>query len=107
MKMTGAEFVAWQAADWGHKDAHWDDFTLLINGVEVYDFDTKKINPEDQITIYGGVVYLGDGKDVSAQTHFKRWKKAQATETIWVELPKECVEAFMTALPGFGAKKVK
>lgn len=105
--MTGAEFVAWQAADWGHKDAHWDDFTLLINGVDVDDYDHKKIKPEDKITIHGGVVFLGEGKEMSAQAHFNRWKKAQTTDTICVEVPKECVQAFMTALPGFGAKALK
>jgi hypothetical protein len=107
MKMTGADFVAWQTADWGCADAYWDEYGMLINDVEADDYDLVEIKPEDEITIHGGVVYLGDGKHVSAQKHFKRWKKAQTTETICVELPKECVEAFMTALPGFGAKVLK
>lgn len=107
MKISGADFVAWQKSDWGHKDAYWDDYTLLINDVEVDDYDTNTINPSDKIEIHEGVVYLGEGKEVSANAHFNRWKKAQTHENVSFSVPKEKVAEFITAADGFGAKVLK
>lgn len=107
MKISGADFVAWQKSDWGHDDAHWDDFELRINGVVVKDYEVNKIDPSAKVEVWGGVVYLGEGKEVSAQTHFKRWKKAQTHENVTFSVPKETVAEFITAAGGFGASVLK
>ena len=98
MKISGADFVAWQNSDWGSKDAHCN-YTLLIKNVVV--------DPEDKIEIHEGVVYLGKGKEISVSKHFKRWKEAQTHETVVFSVPKETVPEFITAAEGFGAKVIK
>lgn len=108
MKMTGAEFMAWQNADWGHADAHWDDFVLMINGIEVDDYD--KIEAADSIEVHDGIVMLGGGRgEMSVEDHFNAWKKAQTTTTttIVVEVAKEREQELRNMLMTFGATIAK
>jgi hypothetical protein len=107
MKISGADFAGWYKSDWGHKDAHWDDFALSINGVEVDDYDIDNICPDDKICIDGGVVYLGDGREMSAQAHFRKWKKSQTHENVVFSVPKENAGKLIAAASEFGALLVK
>lgn len=103
LKINGAEFKAWQAADWGHPEAHWDDYTMLIDSVEVEDYDPETLADTAVIEIYGGVVFVGE-KELSPKTHFNRWKKAQTTVSVVVEIDKDRLEEFKAAVKAIGGK---
>lgn len=105
LKINGAQFKAWQAADWGHPDAHWDDYMMLIDGVEVEDYDTDALADTAVIEIYGGVVFIGS-KEMSPKAHFNRWDKAQTTASVVVEIDKERLEELKAAVKAIGGKVV-
>ncbi len=101
MKMTGAEFKAWQNSDWG--DGYWEEYELSINGDVVQDFDLDKINDTDKIVVNGGIVFMTqeDRDGVSATTHFNRWKKSMTVAFLSVQVAKEDVPALQEVLAQF------
>lgn len=104
LKITGAEYKAWIASDWGHPDAHWDDYQAVVDGVEVDDIDDDTVSDTAVIEIYGGVVLLGNGKDMSAKSHFNRWKKAQTSATVAIEIPKDKLDELKARVAALGGK---
>ncbi len=109
MKMSGAEFKAWQNSDWG--DGYWEEYELSINGSVVEDFDLDKINDTDKIVITGGIVFLTqhDRDGVTASSHFNRWKKSNAVSFLSIQVEKSDVAELQEILAKFaiGRKNFK
>lgn len=102
MKMTGAEFKAWQNSDWG--DGYWEEYELSINGVAVEDFDLLNISDADKIVVTGGIVFesANDRDGRSAQSHFNRWKKSITVKFLSLQVDKDDLPALQEVLAQFG-----
>lgn len=91
--MSGAEYKAWQSSEWG--SAWWEEYEMLINGVVVDDIALDEVKDADKIVINGGVVFAdeNDRAGCSATSHFNRWKKAQTTQFVSVQVSNDDVQA--------------
>ncbi|WP_267122751.1 hypothetical protein [Xanthomonas sacchari] len=100
--MSGAEYKAWQLSDWG--GAWWEEYELSVNGVVVDDVALEDVKDADKIVIQGGVIFTGetDREGRSVAWHFNRWKKAQTTAFVSVEVSKDDVQALQVLLTQFG-----
>lgn len=113
VKTNGAEFkrfyndpAFWFKSRSAEDDSHtwWDDGVITVNGVDAENPD--ECQDTDEIAIHGGVVFgkVFGTKEPSLEGYFKRWKKAQTTCTLVVEVPVEKRDAVIKALAGVGAK---
>jgi len=103
LRMSGAEYKAYMAADWGHPDAHYDDYTVYLDGVEVSDVDDTKVADTALLEFWGGVVYLGN-RDMSLKAHFNRWKRAQTVRYVTVEIPVDKLDELKAAVKALRGK---
>jgi hypothetical protein len=93
-KTTGAEYKAFMAcADpkFWPDGAYYDDADVLVNGAPLGDDDrVEDIDDGAEVRLSGGIVYLDprDHDGPSFETHFKRWRKAQTTTHLVVEVDK-------------------
>jgi hypothetical protein len=105
IKTTGAEF--WR---FYHDDIFWpdgsyhDDSLVRVNGEEVEDYTRDSIPDDAKIEIEAGVVVFEDGDEVSLESHFKKWRKAQNTASIVVECPKDKLDAVKAAIKASGGR---
>lgn len=97
IKMTGASFKAWYNDDWG-KDGNGDDpyieeELIIVDGIEYRDsVELSKVSDDSQVTLDGGVITFGFGSDhesVKAESHYRKWLKAQNTITLLVEVSRD------------------
>ncbi|ARK07550.1 hypothetical protein LAV_00175 [Sphingobium phage Lacusarx] len=104
VKMTGAEFTAFTAADWG-PDAYWDDTVFRHNGEEVDDLGT--VEPTDEIVILSGIVIFGYEAGAKAECALKfarKWLKSQSHTSITVEVPNGDIATFKADMKARGFK---
>ncbi|WP_223293213.1 hypothetical protein [Xanthomonas sp. WG16] len=77
---------------------------MLINGVVVDGIALDEVKDADKIVINGGVVFAdkNDRSGCSAMSHFNRWKKAQTTQFVSVQVSNDDVQALQELLTQFG-----
>ena len=111
-KTTGAEYKAYMNESdpkWWPKDAYMDDELLTVDGKstsEQDNFDSSHL-PDDAIVIIESGTYhesYDDDDPISLETHFKRWRKAQTTVRIAVEVHKDKLDSLMTAIKANGGR---
>jgi hypothetical protein len=97
IKCTGAEWLRfYDDKDFWPEDAWHEGELLIVNGVnyEEGEHDLSSVHADAVMRITGGVVYGLPEDSVSLETHFKRWKRKQATTTFVVEIPNTDIEYF-------------
>lgn len=102
VKMTGAEYTAFTADEWG-PGWYWDETLFTLNGEEVDDIG--EVQPDDEIVMLAGTIYKGDtprAEAISAVNYARRWLKKQSVTSIVVEVPNESVAAFKQEMKGKG-----
>jgi hypothetical protein len=108
-KMTGYEYKQFISADWdkmlGVTGAYMDAQEITVNGVDEFSMDERSIQDTDKVVINGGCVLANEDIDLSLETLFTRWKKAQTTTTLVVEIPNDSVE-YLTQQVGICRGKV-
>lgn len=116
VKTNGAEYKAYineQSAKWWPDGAYMDDVVLMVNGEEIgednVDFDHAGMDDADSVSIICGEFYStpGDREPTSLIAHFKRWRKAQTTVRIAVEVHKDKSQAVEDAIKAAGGRIVK
>lgn len=108
VKCTGAEYNAFIESDW-ENDAYMDDYSISVNGVEFNQFQEDSIHhheikPSDKIVILAGCVYEDSKYIRTLESHFKMWRKKQATAFLAVECPNDKLEAVKAAIVAAGGK---
>lgn len=112
VKTTGAEFKSYitslDPAFWP-EDSYYDDDVLIVDGVDVseqYDFVVRDMPDSARVTIECGTVYknANDREGVSLAAHFKRWRKAQHTAFLAIEVPKNMLESIREMVRAAGGK---
>lgn len=109
VKCTGAEYKAFISSDWGD-GVYMDDYAIAING-EKYDQleggledAEENLQPGDKVVIMEGGIYQDSGYVRSLESHFKLWRKKQATAFLAVECPNDKLEAVKAAIVAAGGK---
>lgn len=112
-RTTGAEYKRFYSDPnaWPADSETWNEDTILkVNGVELEDYDVERFADTDRIIIVSGIV-LSDRWDSdqapSLESYFKRWKKAQDTVILTVQVSKELQAAVEKAIAEVGGKLVK
>lgn len=113
VKTNGAEYKAY-IADTDPKfwpdGSFIDDDVLIVNGTthgsDDLTLDTSAFKDEDEVIIHCGSFYQSAREDdpISLETHFKRWRKAQSTVRIAVEVHKDKLDGLMTAIKANGGR---
>jgi hypothetical protein len=109
IKTTGAEWKAFM-----NDSAHWgeccvEEEIITVNGREVdpYSFDVETVADTDNITVDGGYV-TDQAKDATGEwtlpLFFNKWRKAQSTAYLAVEVPKDKADAVREAIKTAGGK---
>lgn len=109
VKITGAEWKRFYNDPEAWPEGAWhDDQEILVDGETIDgDYDLTKVPDAATLTLAGGVFFLkGTEEGPSLETHFKRWRKRQATEVFVVEVPREAAEAVRAAIAAAGGKVV-
>lgn len=114
VKVTGAEFKRFYNDDawWPEADGGtWhEDVSFSVDGKEVSDgFDPSAVADSAQVSFDGGAV-LGNpvgGGTPTMDTYFKRWRKAQATRMLVIEVDVTKLDAVTAAVVAAGGKVVK
>lgn len=112
VKMTGAQYKAFLAADWG-PDAYWEEAEISVNGQEAPEdgVDEASIKDTDVITITGGAICQDQVKRphdwINAEPFARKWLKAQSTVTLMVDVPREHADQFVTMIQGVGTEHHK
>ena len=109
VKMTGAQFKAFLAAEWG-PDAYWEETEITVNGEPMPDdCDDAFVKDADTITITGGVIYQDQVHNpqscINAEPFARKWLKAQSTVTLMVEVPREHADWFAKSFQATGVNK--
>lgn len=107
IKTTGAEFWRFYNDDKFWPDGAWHDDTLVkVNGEVIDDYEPKNIPDNAQVLIDGGVIFMDEHGDenVAFESHFRKWRKAQDTESIVIECPKDKIDAVKAAIKAAGGK---
>lgn len=112
MKTTGAEFNRFYSDPEYWPEGRWhDDTDVTVNGVHEEDLGSLQDLPADALVQFTcGDVYEDGGYDkhvASFPAHFKRWKKAQTTESAVVEFPKGKADEVAAAIAALGGKVVR
>lgn len=95
VKLSGTDFKAWIASDWGHPDAWWEDEVITVDGVEADNCEVAGIPDHAVVVVTGGVILspLDAGmEDRNAETELRRWLRARSTAHVVVEVEKEQVQ---------------
>ena len=106
MKTNGATWKAylesWPKGQWV------DDSDETYDGVSMQDIKDCEWLPKDDAVVQFtcGVVYKNqdDREGVSLASHFRKWRQSLTHATVVVEIPKNKLGDFATALEAFGAK---
>lgn len=102
IKVIGAEFLEYykDSGYWG--DDWWEDAVIKVNEVE--EGRPEKCLPTDTVSITGGYVYAGNGnhRNISLETHFKRWKNARVTTKFVIETPKDHAKDLSALIKEYG-----
>jgi hypothetical protein len=110
-RTNGAEFKAYYNDEKAWPSGYYhEDAIITINGAENDGFeDLDAVADGDILTIAGGGIYKDDGSplDISMETHFTRWRKAQAVERVVVEVEKARKTEFLESIKRAGARVVK
>jgi len=89
-KMTGYEYTQFINADWdkflGITNAYMDAQEITVNGVNEWDYKEDIAN-DARVVISGGCVLADEPLDLSLETLYTRWKKAQTSTVFVVEVP--------------------
>ena len=105
VKMTGAEYKRFMTDEtlWG-ADGYYEDAFLSVNGQhEEEGIDSSKLEDAAQVRIEGGYVLdLPDGKEMSLEGLFKKWKRLQDTDTFLVSCPKASTEKLKALIKANG-----
>ena len=112
LNTTGAEFKRFYNDDvyWPQEGEAWhEDVELLVND-EKWNADAAYDTIPDQakVKIVAGMM-LGtkfDGKDVTFETYFKRWRKQQSRATVLVECDASKLQAIKDAVKEAGGRLV-
>lgn len=108
--MTGAEYNAFMAADWdallGVTEAYVDGQEVTIDGVDE-NSNSGPISSTAKVIIYSGCIWSNEEINISFQTCFSRWKKAQTNTTICVQVPNDEVDALKIFVSGLKGKVLK
>ena len=108
-KTTGAEWkryyqdpAAWPEG-WFHEDEE-----VTINGVFDENADLTAVPDDAVIVVKGGIIYEGDyaNEGNSVEGHFKKWRKAQTTMILMVEVQKDKADDLRAAISAAGGKVV-
>jgi hypothetical protein len=94
VKMTGAEYTEFTAAEWG-PDWYWDETRFLHNGVAKDDIGA--VVPTDEVILVEGTIYKGQEANsacIDALPFARKWLKARAVTSLIVEVPNDQVAAF-------------
>lgn len=109
IKTTGAELRAFlnDQAYWG--ECAVEEEVITVNGEEIAEgeFSPDKVGDADLITVDGGYVFdqrPGVDKDWALQTFFNKWRKAQTTVFLSVEVDKGNADAVREAIIAAGGK---
>lgn len=106
-KTTGLEFKRFYADKSIWTDGLWhEEQTAVVNGVEVNeDFCFENLADTDELVISDGVVLSKDnGELCSLESFFKKWRRAQNTETLIVTVDKSKRDAVVAAIKAAGGK---
>jgi hypothetical protein len=107
IRTTGAEFWRFYEDKTYWPEGSWhDDTSLTVNGKEVDDYTRENIPDDSKLVIEGGVVYLDErgNDDAGFESFFRKWRKAQDTEFLAVEVPKDKLGAVKAAIKAAGGK---
>lgn len=111
-KTNGAEYKAYIAesdSKWWPESSWMEEELLTVDGLStesMTDFDSGNIADESAVTIEGGTYYnsMDDDDPISLETHFKRWRKAQTTVRISVEVHKDKLDGLKAAIKANGGR---
>lgn len=108
VKMTGLEWKAYVVDDSSWPDGGYvEDEEVSINGcvIEYNSFDTDDINDGDVVTLSGGQIIIPDSeKEMTMESHFKKWRKAQPVTYLTISVPHEKLEVVKAAIVSAGGK---
>lgn len=86
VKMNGAMYKQFLSdkSIWGEEGSYWEDVTITLNDdqSDSSGIDPDEIKDTDSIGITGGYVFLGEGKELPAETFAKKWLKKQAVQQL-------------------------
>jgi hypothetical protein len=106
-RTTGAEYKRFMADDtWWPAGAYHEDESIDVDGIAL-DGDTNVLDLSDtaEIVIDGGIVFDANGSDLAGfEAFFRKWKRAQSTVTMTVEVPRDKVDAVKRAIIKAGGK---
>lgn len=109
VKMTGAQYKAFLAAEWG-PDAYWEEAEIAVNGEPTPDDINEEefIKDGDTVTITGGAICQDQVKHphnwINAEPFARKWLKAQKTVTLMVDVPRELADQFVTMIAALGTE---
>ena len=110
---TGAEFKRFYNDDFywkvsGDGDTWHEDEYVLANGAEI-DGEYTDVADDAKVSIAGGVVFgpVIGSEEPSFEAYFKRWRKAQSTVMLMVEVDRSKEESMRAAIKAEGGKVVK
>ena len=104
MKTTGAEFSKFYSDPvmWPKGNYH-DDDDITVNGKDNAELDSVSDNAVVEFTC--GVVFNGNNEELNSfPSYFKKWKKAQTTDFLTIEVPKTATATVTAWLKGQGCK---
>ena len=112
VKTTGAEFKRFydDPAVWGSGDdaGYLEDEVVEVDGVEQDDAaDLSAVADGAVIKIIDGYICSSDGKAVSFEQAFKKWRKSQSVVSLVVECDKVNLENVLAAIKKAGGKVLK
>ncbi len=108
IKTTGAEFKAFYTSDWDaflNKNGCWvSDDTVVINN-DSYCGDVELIPDDTTVRIETGVIMdNGNNEICDYQAFFRKWKKAQTTTMLVVQVPNDYVPFLKDAIKNWKGK---
>ena len=113
VKMTGAQFKAWLATEWG-PNAMWEETEVLRNGELVeqdVDSDPGIYADTDTVTLVAGTIIPDQNATPSAMEYLdalkvaRKWLKSQTTVTLMVDVPREHADFFAKSFESTGVNK--
>ena len=110
VKMTGAQYKAFLAADWG-PDAMWEEEAVTVDGddFDTCDGDVGAIPDASLVVLTGGVIIpdqmARQTQEIDAERFARKWLKAQTTVTLMVDVPREHADWFASSIKGMGVNK--
>lgn len=109
VKTNGAEFKRYYSDPIAWPDGAWHDGAVItVDGKddEEHGIDLTAVVDGAAISIEGGEICDHPAGDISMETHFKRWRKAQATEAVVIEFDKSKRGEVVAAVKAAGGRVV-